>query len=305
MAGIRHFAGHVIGRLLFAAGLVSRRIDLARSEACLTHIYFHQPSAAVFSEAVTWLLKQGFSPISIAQLEASMLAGEQLPGLPLVVSLDDAWRSNLTEVVPVAQRLDVPIAIFVPTEPIRCGHYWWTRVERFAQDEGRTVERLKRVSDEERRLYVDAIPHVEGVPREAMTVEELREIAALKQVTIGSHTVNHPVLVKCDPASLRSELDQSKAELEGWLGTAISTFSYPNGDFGERERLAVQRAGYRIGFTTEQRHQQREFEDPLMLPRFALLNDASDWENVARATGAWRTRETMEVSLFSRARALR
>ncbi len=288
MSNIRRVAGQVVGGTLAKTGFVSWSIAVVRSAGLVTHVYFHRPSAAVFRDCISWLLRRGYRALSTAELEEAIVNDRELPPLSLHISFDDAWRSNLTEVVPVAESLDVPITIFVPTEPILCGHYWWTRVESVARDKGRTVEWLKRVPDEERRAYVKEMTRESEMPREAMTLEELRSIARLNNVTIGSHTLTHPILTNCSDSVLEREVAESKRILEHWLGTNVTSFAYPNGDFGEREYGAVQRAGYRTAFTTLQKHEWLTKARPLALPRFALLNDAATSENVARATGLWR-----------------
>ncbi|HKZ01016.1 MAG TPA: polysaccharide deacetylase family protein, partial [Pyrinomonadaceae bacterium] len=252
---IRRVLGQVIGATLVKAGFVSWSIATVRSAGLVTHVYFHRPSAAVFRDCISWLLRRGYRALATAELEEAILNDRELPPLSLHISFDDAWRSNLTEVVPVAESLDIPITIFVPTEPILCGHYWWTSVESVARDQGRTVEWLKRVPDEERRAYVKEMTRESKLPREAMTLEELRSIARLSNVTIGSHTLTHPILPNCSDSVLEREVAESKFTLEHWLGMSVTSFAYPNGDFGERECRAVQRAGYRTAFTALQQHE--------------------------------------------------
>src|SRR5690606_17409355 len=123
--------------------------------------------------------------------------------------------------------------------------------------------------------------------REAMTLDELRSIAALSLVSIGSHTVTHPILTQCSDAELERELIESKARLESWIGKSVDAFAYPNGSFGQREVEAVQRAGYAVAFTVEQRHAHSSGENPFRLPRFALQNEGPHIENLCRVVGVW------------------
>jgi len=287
MLNLRHFAGQLIGKVLEYTGAVSLSVSRIRSTSLITYVYFHKPSSPVFAGSVSALMRRGYNPVTTADIEAAVFDRRELPTLPLHISLDDAWQSNVAEVVPIAQTLGVPITIFVPTEPILSGHYWWTLAERLANDGGRTVERLKESSDDERREFVRNAVKLNDIPREAMTRDELCAISQLSNVTIGSHSVCHPILTKCSDSDLEREVSLSKKILEEWIGRAVTCFSYPNGDHGEREMAALCRAGYRVAFTTEQRHGRAESGDPLALPRFALLNEGSISENVCRATGLW------------------
>ena len=88
-------------------------------------------------------------------------------------------------------------------------------MENVARDKGRTVERLKRVPDEERRAYVENMTRKTELPREAMTLDELRSIARLKNLTIGSHTLTHPILPNCSDSVLERAIELIKAKSEG------------------------------------------------------------------------------------------
>jgi peptidoglycan/xylan/chitin deacetylase (PgdA/CDA1 family) len=62
-----------------------------------------------------------------------------------------------------------------------------------------------------------------------MTAEEVRHLADGGLVTIGSHTVTHPVLSALAPDKQRAELEQSRAQLEELLEKPVKTFAYPFG----------------------------------------------------------------------------
>ena len=64
-----------------------------------------------------------------------------------------------------------------------------------------------------------------------MTSAELRALHAAG-MDIGAHTVNHPILARCDQSTARREISEGRANLEGLLGERIGLFAYPNGKFG-------------------------------------------------------------------------
>jgi peptidoglycan/xylan/chitin deacetylase (PgdA/CDA1 family) len=66
-------------------------------------------------------------------------------------------------------------------------------------------------------------------------------------VTIGSHTVEHPIMSSLEGERREWEVVQSKQEIERQLGAPCTLFSYPNGtadDFDERDKTNLQKAGY-------------------------------------------------------------
>jgi len=70
-------------------------------------------------------------------------------------------------------------------------------------------------------------------------------------VDFASHTRLHPVLTTCIDPDCADEIESSKAETEGLIQGPCLDFSYPNGDYGERELALVKRAGYRSGRTVD------------------------------------------------------
>jgi peptidoglycan/xylan/chitin deacetylase (PgdA/CDA1 family) len=75
---------------------------------------------------------------------------------------------------------------------------------------------------------------------------EVRELAQ-RGVTIGSHTVDHPILTSLDDERRVKEVVRSKREIERHLHAPCTLFSYPNGtvnDFDDRDKANLQRAGY-------------------------------------------------------------
>jgi peptidoglycan/xylan/chitin deacetylase (PgdA/CDA1 family) len=79
---------------------------------------------------------------------------------------------------------------------------------------------------------------------------EVRELAGLPGVQIGSHSVTHARLTECDDARLREELSGSKSYLEDLLGQKVDALSYPHGAVDQRVRDFAAEAGYLMGGTS-------------------------------------------------------
>jgi len=80
-----------------------------------------------------------------------------------------------------------------------------------------------------------------------MTRDELLELQSAG-MTIGAHTLSHPILSRQEPERAYEEILQSRAVLESALGTEVWAFAYP---FGDPESIKPQisnfaeKAGYR------------------------------------------------------------
>jgi peptidoglycan/xylan/chitin deacetylase (PgdA/CDA1 family) len=111
-----------------------------------------------------------------------------------------------------------------------------------------------------------------------LSIDELRQLADGGIVDVGAHTVRHPRLAALSLPDQRAEIAASKTALEGILGRAISSFSYP---FGWRHYTAetaaiVRQIGFDVAcstFTTAVSLRS----DPLELPRLTV----QDWDGDA------------------------
>jgi peptidoglycan/xylan/chitin deacetylase (PgdA/CDA1 family) len=86
-----------------------------------------------------------------------------------------------------------------------------------------------------------------------MTWPELAALAADPLVTIGAHTVNHPMLAKLAPDAVRSEMDLSRSIIEAALSLRPAHLSYPIGDptsAGPREFAIAAELGFKTAVTT-------------------------------------------------------
>ncbi len=78
--------------------------------------------------------------------------------------------------------------------------------------------------------------------------KQLHELANHELISIGSHTVTHPHLVRCNNEILRRELVESKLFLEDICGKQISCLSYPNGSYDTRTITEAKKTGYQQAY---------------------------------------------------------
>lgn len=131
---------------------------------------------------------------------------------------------------------------------------WWS-----------AVKRLSQVDAEARRVFLFTAGSQFGVSDAIMAGSEdsprhrrfrLLRRAELLQLdaagmTIGAHTLSHPMLSQCAPDLARAEIVQSRMRLEAVLGKPVWAFAYP---FGTSESVTPQvlemanDAGYEAAF---------------------------------------------------------
>ena len=234
------------------------------------------------------LLRRHFRIESVGAL-LQRLPGREYEDRTVAVTFDDGYADNLTHAQPIAARSDIPITVFVTVQPMLDGGlFWWDELaasllhplasftsltlhlddqHTFSlADRGQrsavhqrlhTLLRHMRAGDRERALAAvrscAAPPGVGLQLGRPMSASELRELAALPGVTIGAHTMTHPILGVLSATDQMHELVASKTALEDLLGRPVTLASYPFGqaaDISEDTcRLAMQ-AGYSAAFTT-------------------------------------------------------
>ncbi len=287
----RNTLGWVVASTLRLTGGVRRAHEKATQSNCVLGLCFHNPPRNLFEAVIKWFQKRGYRFLSVNELESCLKAGIPFPKGSAWISFDDAWKGNLTEVVPIIRDRNLPATIFVSTEETRRGTFWFTHALRNAHalpEPFRTdVQQLWRVPDPlRRRVMDDLFERIAPETREAMSIAEIAELAKLPQVTIGSHSENHAIMPNCDDEELRNELRNSKRDLEEWTGRPVRVFAYPNGDFDERTSRVLAEEGYSLAFTIQNRAITLA-ANHYYVPRFSIMDDGSLSENICHAFGLW------------------
>lgn len=210
-------------------------------------IYLHNPEPAPFERLVKLLHRLGFRFISLSDLSSQLLERRFKHRRQVFVSFDDGWRDNL-KLLPIIEKYQVPVTIFVTVNTMTEGTFWWeyilktqgydALVKLKAGDYDILKEQVRRASSEL------------SLPRSAITVDELKFLSRNRWVTIGSHTMSHPLLDKLDDADMVYEITESKRILSDLCGYPITAFSYPNGNFTSREVKTCNEV-YSVAFTTK------------------------------------------------------
>ena len=288
---LRNTAGWLAASMLRFTGAVERAHRTAMQSDCTLAIYFHNPSGDQFSRIIRWFHERRYRFLSLDDLENCFKTKTPFPKGSVWISLDDGWRRNLTEVIPIIRDWNIPVTVFVPTREVLCGTFWFSHVLRntaaLPDPFRRDVQQLWRVPESTRRRVIEHLFEICPPPqREAMSVAEIADLAKMPQVTIGSHSVNHALMPNCNEEELRKEIIDSKRDLEQWTGLPVRVFSYPNGSFDKRTARVLAEAKYSLAFTTEE-HAITLADDPYYMPRFSIMDDGSLSENICHAFGLW------------------
>lgn len=247
----------------------------------VSSIYFHNPTPAAFERVIKWAKKQGYTFIRISDMLEYMRSGEKAKGRQMLVTFDDAWRSNL-DLIPIIEKYQVPITIFAPITPLQEGNYWWEYAQKAG---GRALSDEMKTYDENRFLEkVRILQEQQSVSRSAMTMEELKQLSQHPLVDIGSHSFTHPILTNISDISLERELRESQQYLQDYIEKPVRFFCYPNGSLTLRETERA-KTYYDCAFSTIQDN-PKVGGDMYSIPRYALTDNY--WSNLAKIIGVWK-----------------
>jgi peptidoglycan/xylan/chitin deacetylase (PgdA/CDA1 family) len=218
-----------------------------------------------------------------------------------VISFDDGYADNEAVALPILQRLNLPATFFVSTGFLDGGGPMWNdaviEAVRGCRQETLDLSALALGtfplgSLGERRAAIDTllvkIMHLapprraetvagvveiaEGLSRRdlMMTAEQVRRIAAAG-MTVGGHTVTHPILTRLDPQAAMQEIGDGKSRLEEITGERIEVFAYPSGrpgrDYSAEHARMVRACGFTAAVSTAW-GVATTGSDTLQLPRF-------------------------------------
>jgi peptidoglycan/xylan/chitin deacetylase (PgdA/CDA1 family) len=218
----------------------------------------------------------------------------------VALTFDDGLRSNVTVAYPILRSLGLPATFFVCPGLIERGTWLWNHEARqrlrslSAEALGALAKALsappqpqpfvlwmktlklaerRRVEEESRA----ATPHFAPSPAQHEEFDlagwdELRRLDP-RVVTLGSHSMTHPILTSLSADEVEVEIAGSRAALEAELGRPVADFCYPNGVL-DQNVLATARRVYGRAVAVDE-GSLRGDSDPHRLPRLAAQPDGS------------------------------
>ena len=213
-------------------------------------LLYHDPKPTVFAKHIAYLSRH-YEVISLDTLVAAIHRKDtsQIPPKSVVITMDDGHAGNI-ELLSLFKQYHVRPTLYVCTQIIDTHRHFWFKIDGQSTAE---KERLKRLSNVERLVHlkntVDFEPEKVYADRQALNMAEMKEM--MESVDFQPHTRFHPILPRCTETECNHEILESKADLEKLLGSECFHFSYPNGDYTEREIEIVKTSGFRSARTTD------------------------------------------------------
>jgi peptidoglycan/xylan/chitin deacetylase (PgdA/CDA1 family) len=266
--------GHAIS---FHSGLSS---VIARRLGCGRILMYHgvAPQGAAELAAQLRYLARHFKVVSLGTMLDRIMNGSYPLADEIVLTFDDGLRNNLTVVYPILRELQLPATMFVCPALVESGEWLWNhemrcRLQMLAIPDlaelrmkllapgtsvDAIIEWMKTLPLEQRRMAEAIIRQATAgfqptaAQKEAFDVMNWNDLRSLdcNLITVGSHTLSHPILTKLSGQEIEAEILESRRCLEQRLERKVDLFCYPNGAYDRRAYQLVQKT-YRAAVTTE------------------------------------------------------
>lgn len=263
------------------------RLSPAGHDASLTVLIFHrvlsapdplfpgEPDEVWFETQMQWL-KQWFNVLPLTEA-IERLRTQRLPARAAAITFDDGYADNCTLALPILRKTGLPATFFVATGYLDGGQMWNDKVIEVVRNaKGPSLDLtaldlpdypLDSLTDRRKSLglLLDALKYMEPAQRERtaehlmavtniepsrtlmLTSDQVRSLAD-SGMTIGAHTVSHPILARVTDEDARCEMIQSKRRLESIIGRQVELFAYPNGRPGTDYTAVHARIAREVGF---------------------------------------------------------
>jgi peptidoglycan/xylan/chitin deacetylase (PgdA/CDA1 family) len=278
-------------------------------------------------DSLRWQLKQIKENFRVLPLDEMVEASTQnsLPDNAVALTFDDGYRDFYDHAYPLLKEFELPATLFLTTGFVNGDLWLWpdkikyilskTKHDFLDIEEIRTPLRSEfedyhawnelgdiclNLTNAEKFLLIERLAHKLNVKLpdkapegyEGLSWQLVREMLKNSQLSLGSHSVSHPVMTRLGDDELNYELLASKETIELETGMVVKAFCYPNGqpaDINDETRRAVQSTGYAYALAAYQTRQP--LRDRWAIARYSGASKTSDFEKSIYGLTYLRTRD--------------
>lgn len=196
---------------------------------------------AHFESQIKWLKANGFTIVPLNDVVAYLQGKrDSLPPKPIVITADDGWQSVYKYMLPIAQKYQFHVTLFIYPQTISVGKNFMTW-------------------DELKKLQQTGLFDVQGhtLWHPNFKIEKRKR---------SEDSYN---------AFVKTQLVTSKKILEEKLGTPITLLAWPFGIYNSQLEKAALDAGYTMAFSIDAKKANRNYRS-MAQPRYMILQNQTD-----------------------------
>jgi peptidoglycan/xylan/chitin deacetylase (PgdA/CDA1 family) len=257
-------------------------------------INFHDIRSVNWFEQTLNILKNKFNLVDIKEIE-SFYYNEKILKNSCHLTIDDGDKTFYDIIYPVLKKMNIPATLFVsPKICADLSNFWFQEIRVMDPD------KMKKIISEDYKIDLTilqpysifvifknlkisqiwaligkykSLHNIVPMENQNMSVEQLKEIDRYGLVTIGAHTMNHPILANESDETSEQEIVDSIRGLENILAHEVNYFAYPNGtpnlDFSLREIEILKNNNCNLAFSVEKKDFKLT-DSPFSIPRYGL-----------------------------------
>lgn len=256
-------------------------------------------------------LRSRYKIVFLEEIVTRIIDGKDIDGL-CAITFDDGWLDNFTNAFPILKACSVPATIFLATDHVGTGRNLWPEelcrylgqgilgkpsfddappsYVRFIEELRRlrpcsqeifldnSVEILKAYSPYDREEimgYFRGMDRTDPMSRQIMNWDEVREMYSSGLVRFGAHTASHEILDRVPLQRAQYEISRSRIDIVRNLGSKVSIFAYPNGNYTKSVLNLLVESGFNAAVTTRKGLLQRGVQ-LMEIPRIAIHEDVTN-----------------------------
>jgi peptidoglycan/xylan/chitin deacetylase (PgdA/CDA1 family) len=251
-----------------------------------TRIHNHdlmEISPELLEKTIHFFKKRNYKFLHIDEIQDFLIKSKSKEKF-VVFTFDDGYLDNYTYAFPMFKSYEVPFTIFITTNmPEGKAILWSYMLEDFVLnndelniDLGNGIEYFDIGKQSSKELFFYKIRSLfvssnqfglkelisklfnygeyqikKYLAEHSLDWKKIIELNNNPLVTIGSHTINHRRISKLNDEMAKYEIFESKLILESKIGSKVEHFSYPFGDYSNRDFELLKEACYKSGTTTK------------------------------------------------------
>lgn len=299
-----------MGSILF----MHKVVDSTQNRPRIALMAANELESAYLDSMIGYLKGKGYEFITLDEMTARLQAPKKSDRQFIALTFDDGYRDNLTLAAPICEKHQVPATVYVTNcYPNHSAQLWWYMLEDILLEQSEVI--IENGSNQQRyptqtqaqkdtafaqirRVLIDASPQVldgylsalekrydkqlaDYVKRQTLSWEDVKELARHPYMHIGGHSMNHLAFNTLTEDQIKTEVLDSKKQLESHIQEPVNHFAYPFGtrqEIGQREIAQVgQCDGIHTAVTTRMGNIFGQHRDALhALPRIQLLGSQQD-----------------------------
>jgi len=210
---IKNIIYFCLNYLLFLKPYSNKATILMYHSVGENNLFFNVESKE-FIRQIEYLKRKKFNIISLSQLVEWIEKKQVIPKKTVVLTFDDGYQNNHSNVWPILKEYDFPVTIFL------------------------AVDLIDQKIGDSQKIVLDML-----------NWPQIQEMDQSGLIDFQPHTLTHSELSQINPMEAKREIEESKRIVQEKLNKKCNFFAYPRGNFNQEVVDILKESGFKAGLT--------------------------------------------------------